>query len=63
MMKRFCIWILLLALILPGTALAYSDSAVAMIANYLKGTVWKYFMSLEDIQKALVKLEMKERDK
>ena len=37
--------------------------SMVMIANYLKGTVWKYFMSLEEIQKALSKLEMKERDK
>ena len=37
--------------------------SMVMIANYLKGTVWKYFMSLEEIQRALEKLEMRKGDK
>ncbi len=33
--------------------------SMVMISNYLKGTIWKYFMRLEEIQNALVKLEFK----
>ena len=32
--------------------------SMVMISNYLKGTVWKYFMWLDEIQKALEKLEI-----
>ena len=35
--------------------------SMVMISNYLKGTIWKYFMCLEEIQNALVKLEIKRR--
>ena len=42
MIKRLCIWILLLALLLPAGAMAYSDSAVAMILYEPRtGTVLK----------------------
>lgn len=35
--------------------------SMVMISNYLKGTIWKYFMCLEEIQNALEKLEIKKR--
>ena len=35
--------------------------SMVMISNYLKGTIWKYFMSLEEIQFALSKLEIREK--
>ena len=35
--------------------------SLAMLANYLQGTVWKYFMSLDVIKQALINLEMKEK--
>ena len=35
--------------------------SMVMISNYLKGTVWKYFMSLKEIQFALSKLEIREK--
>ena len=35
--------------------------SMVMISNYLKGTIWKYFMCLEEIQNALTKLEIKKR--
>lgn len=31
-----------------------------MLSNYLKGTIWKYFMRLEEIQAGLEKLEIKD---
>ena len=33
--------------------------SMVMISNYLKGTIWKYFMCLDEIKDALDKLEMK----
>lgn len=36
--------------------------SMVMISNYLKGTIWKYFMKLEEIQTALKKLEMKAKE-
>ena len=35
--------------------------SLVMISNYLKGTIWKYFMALDCIQHALEKLEIKGR--
>ncbi len=35
--------------------------SMVMISNYLKGTIWKYFMSLEEIKFALSKLEIREK--
>ena len=35
--------------------------SMVMIGNYLKGTIWKYFMSLEEIKLALDKLEIREK--
>ena len=35
--------------------------SMVMIGNYLKGTIWKYFMSLDEIQFALDKLEIREK--
>ena len=35
--------------------------SLVMISNYLKGTIWKYFMALDCIQNALNKLEIKGR--
>lgn len=34
--------------------------SMVMISNYLKETIWRYFMCLDEIQKALSKLEFKE---
>ena len=35
--------------------------SLVMISNYLKGTIWKYFMALDCIRNALDKLEIKGR--
>lgn len=35
--------------------------SMVMISNYLKETIWKYFMSIEEIKIALSKLEIREK--